>query len=90
MEVGKFGDTDGLIVTLDDDGVLAVNYLGTDPPTSAVVSSDRTEVNYEEIDEEHRRYATLPHLSLLEPPTRAPTPTHTHATPRTQAAQYYP
>ena len=58
MEVGKFGDTDGLIVTLDDDGVLAVNYLGTDPPTSAVVSSDRTEVNYEEIDEEHRRCAT--------------------------------
>ena len=44
----------GMIVSLDEDGRLAVNYLGTDPPTSAVVASDSKEVNYEEMDEEHR------------------------------------
>uniref|UniRef100_A0A7S2G715 PTHB1 N-terminal domain-containing protein n=1 Tax=Octactis speculum TaxID=3111310 RepID=A0A7S2G715_9STRA len=55
IEVAKFGQQDGLIVTLDDRGTLQVNYLGTDPPSSAVVASSNKEINYEEIDEEHRR-----------------------------------
>ncbi|CAM9770142.1 unnamed protein product, partial [Heterosigma akashiwo] len=45
----------GLIVTLGDEGQLAVQYLGTDPPTTAVVAPDAKELNYEEIDEEHRQ-----------------------------------
>ncbi|RHZ21911.1 hypothetical protein DYB37_004755 [Aphanomyces astaci] len=45
---------DGMVVSLDDDGRLSVNYLGTDPPTTSVMASDAKEVNYEEMDEEHR------------------------------------
>ncbi|RHY32819.1 hypothetical protein DYB32_002195 [Aphanomyces invadans] len=45
---------DGMIVSLDEDGRLNVNYLGTDPPTTSVIASDAKEVNYEEMDEEHR------------------------------------
>lgn len=29
--------------------------MGTDPPTAGVVGADATELNYEEMDEEHRR-----------------------------------
>ncbi|KAF0691828.1 Aste57867_17017 [Aphanomyces stellatus] len=54
LAVGSFGGIDGMIVSLDDEGRLNVNYLGTDPPTTSVIASDAKEVNYEEMDEEHR------------------------------------
>ncbi|KAG9403741.1 hypothetical protein AC1031_005229 [Aphanomyces cochlioides] len=54
LAVASFGGIDGMIVSLDDDGRLNVNYLGTDPPTTSVIASDAKEVNYEEMDEEHR------------------------------------
>ncbi|OQR87396.1 hypothetical protein ACHHYP_08896 [Achlya hypogyna] len=55
LAVGEFGGVPGMIVSLDDEGRLGVNYLGTDPPTTTVVAaSDTKEINYEEMDEEHR------------------------------------
>ncbi|ETV90279.1 hypothetical protein H310_14908, partial [Aphanomyces invadans] len=54
LSVASFGGIDGMIVSLDEDGRLNVNYLGTDPPTTSVIASDAKEVNYEEMDEEHR------------------------------------
>ena len=52
--VAKFGGQQGLIVSLGHDGALALSYLGTDPPTSSV-SAEAKELNYEAMDEEHRR-----------------------------------
>ena len=53
-KVGNFGPHKGMIVTLSDEGTLAVSYLGTTPPSSSVVSEGK-EINYDEIDEEHRK-----------------------------------
>ncbi|OQR94210.1 hypothetical protein THRCLA_08223 [Thraustotheca clavata] len=55
LAVGNMGGNPGMIVNLDDQGHLSVNYLGTDPPSSTVVAASETkEINYEEMDEEHR------------------------------------
>ena len=46
----------GLIVSLDDDGLLSLNYLGTDPPTSMVVApSAFGELDYTQVEKEHQR-----------------------------------
>lgn len=55
LHVAEFGNTSGMIVSLDSDGALSVNYMGTDPPSTSVVAADTKEVNYEEMDEEHRQ-----------------------------------
>ncbi|KAF1792278.1 PTHB1, N-terminal domain [Phytophthora cactorum] len=55
LALAEFGGIDGMIVSLDSDGALGVNYMGTDPPSSAVVAPDTKEINYEEMDEEHRQ-----------------------------------
>ncbi|KAG7380834.1 hypothetical protein PHYPSEUDO_006727 [Phytophthora pseudosyringae] len=55
LQVAELGGIDGMIVSLDSDGALSVNYMGTDPPSSAVVAPDTKEINYEEMDEEHRQ-----------------------------------
>jgi Bardet-Biedl syndrome 9 protein len=56
MEVGEFGNLQGMIVALDAEGSLSINYLGTDPPSTSVGASDvAKEINYEEMDEEHRQ-----------------------------------
>ena len=54
MRVAKFGDLDGLIVCLDENGTISVLYLGTDPPTNAVTAADQKELDYEAMDAEHR------------------------------------
>lgn len=45
----------GLVVSLSEDGEVRVSYMGTDPPTSVVHATDSKELNYDEMDEEHRR-----------------------------------
>jgi len=40
LEILKFRNLDGLIATLDENGGLAVSYLGTDPPTQVVSTSN--------------------------------------------------
>uniref|UniRef100_A0A7S2WDC7 PTHB1 N-terminal domain-containing protein n=1 Tax=Rhizochromulina marina TaxID=1034831 RepID=A0A7S2WDC7_9STRA len=59
LAVAQFGDTRGLIVALDDEGTLTVNYLGTDPATSSVVPARAAEPDYEAIDAEHRRLLNI-------------------------------
>eukprot|EP01038_Epipyxis_sp_PR26KG_P016237 gene16237-22098_t len=54
MGVSTFGSQQGLIVTIDETGQLALSYLGTRPPVTAVMQHVR-EMNYDKIDEEHRQ-----------------------------------
>lgn len=55
LTVVKVGSLPGLICSLDDAGVLSICYQGTDPPTSAVMGSDSKEVDYDHINQEHRK-----------------------------------
>jgi len=54
VAVASFGGFKGMIVTLDDTGLLSVGYLGTKPPINAIYSRIR-ELDYDKIDEEHRQ-----------------------------------
>ncbi|CAM9743902.1 unnamed protein product [Chrysoparadoxa australica] len=54
MLVCRAASQAGLVCTLADSGQLSLSYMGTDPLTQAVVSSDAREMNYEEIDAEHK------------------------------------
>lgn len=57
--VGSFAGQRGHIAALSEDGSLSLNYLGTDPPLSAVANFESKELNYEELDEEHRRLLSI-------------------------------
>lgn len=54
LTVARFGPLSGMVCSLDEQGVLSASYQGTDPPTSAVVAADVKEIDYEEINQEHR------------------------------------
>ena len=54
LRVRTFGGQPGLILSLAYSGTATVSYLGTDPPTTAVVPEAK-QLNYEAMDEEHRR-----------------------------------
>jgi Bardet-Biedl syndrome 9 protein len=45
----------GMITTLDDSGLLSVIYLGTDPAADSVIVPETKEINYDDVDEEHRK-----------------------------------
>ena len=53
-QVSSFGEHKAMIACLSDTGTLSVNYMGTSPPSSSVVSEAK-DINYDEIDEEHRK-----------------------------------
>eukprot|EP00903_Cladosiphon_okamuranus_P007654 g7422.t1 len=55
LTVAKFGAMPGIVCSLDDEGALSACYQGTDPPTSAVVAADAKEVDYDQINREHRK-----------------------------------
>ncbi len=55
VEVSEIGGLKGMITTLDEDGLLEVSYLGTDPPTAALVNTEMKELNYGQMEEEHQR-----------------------------------
>eukprot|EP01012_Entosiphon_sulcatum_P026014 TRINITY_DN3140_c0_g1_i1.p1 TRINITY_DN3140_c0_g1~~TRINITY_DN3140_c0_g1_i1.p1 ORF type:complete len:869 (-),score=169.44 TRINITY_DN3140_c0_g1_i1:72-2678(-) len=59
LEIGTFAKTEGFIVMLTQDGQLSVNYLGTDPASNPVQILESKELDYEEMDEEHRRLQAL-------------------------------
>ena len=44
----------GLIVTVDDEAVVRMSYLGTKPPVNAVATFSR-DLDYDKIDEEHKK-----------------------------------
>jgi hypothetical protein len=52
VRVASFGALDGLIVSLTDKGKLSLLYLGTDSPTSSVVTPQGKTVGLAEMDEE--------------------------------------
>ena len=54
VRVGTFAHTPGLLVHLSAEGEVGLSYLGTDPPTNTVATEVK-ELNYEAMDEEHRR-----------------------------------
>ncbi|CAM9678200.1 unnamed protein product [Ectocarpus sp. 8 AP-2014] len=55
LTVAKFGPVPGIVCSLDDTGVLSACYQGTDPPTSAVVAAERKDIDYDQINQEHRK-----------------------------------
>mmetsp|Transcript_25283 Transcript_25283/g.64255 ORF Transcript_25283/g.64255 Transcript_25283/m.64255 type:complete len:826 (-) Transcript_25283:98-2575(-) len=55
LSVGTFADVKGMLVSLTERGVTSVLYLGTDPPTTAVGGSHEKDLDYDEMDDEHRR-----------------------------------
>lgn len=69
LAVATFGFQEGLIVTLDETGVLVVNYLGTEPPSAAVTSSEQAEINYQELEDEHRKLLHIIRQSQNERPS---------------------
>jgi hypothetical protein len=55
LHVASFAHLHGLVTQLDAEGTLAVTYMGTDPPLNVVGGLDGKELNYEQMDDEHRR-----------------------------------
>jgi Bardet-Biedl syndrome 9 protein len=45
----------GMVTTLDDSGLLSVVYLGTDPAVSGAIVPEAKEIDYDDVDEEHRK-----------------------------------
>merc|ERR1719329_869964 len=54
LAVADIGGVRGMVVTMSDKGDLQVSYLGTDPPTGAIVNTEMKELNYDEMEEEHQ------------------------------------
>ncbi|XP_065833993.1 protein PTHB1-like [Oscarella lobularis] len=54
IRVGNFQNLNGVIVTLDNQGLLNCCYLGTDPSLFVAPPVDSREINYEEGDKEMR------------------------------------
>nr|CCA23890.1 conserved hypothetical protein [Albugo laibachii Nc14] len=68
LSVASFGGINGMIVCLDAEGKLSVNYLGTEPPSTAVASAEHStrELNYDEMEEEHRRLLSVIRRTQIE------------------------
>lgn len=47
--------TEGMMAVLADDGTVSVNYFGTDPANNPVQVLESKELDYDAMDEEHRR-----------------------------------
>ncbi|CEL98014.1 unnamed protein product [Vitrella brassicaformis CCMP3155] len=54
MAVAQLGPVPGMIVVLDDAGQLTVTYLGTEPPTSALVNTEMRQLDYAEMEREQQ------------------------------------
>jgi len=59
LAVSTMCKTDGMIMVLGDDNSISVNYLGTDPATQPVQLLESKELDYEEMDDEHRRLQAM-------------------------------
>jgi Bardet-Biedl syndrome 9 protein len=55
LRVGEFGGLRGAVVSLSDEGALAVSYLGTSPPLNVASGHEGKELDYVAMDEEHRQ-----------------------------------
>eukprot|EP00760_Papus_ankaliazontas_P038287 PhM_4_TR9053/c0_g1_i1/m.60036/K19398/BBS9; Bardet-Biedl syndrome 9 protein len=59
IAVSTMCKVEGMIVVLGDDNSVSVNYLGTDPATQPVQLLESKELDYEEMDDEHRRLQAI-------------------------------
>ena len=57
--VDNFGSVPGLISTLAENGTLSLVYLGTDPPSQVVNAFESKDLDYAEMDDEHRRLLSI-------------------------------
>ena len=69
MVVADFGNQNGLIVTINDTGKLSLGYLGTKLPNNNVMTHTR-EMDYDKMDEEHRRLLQIIRESQSEPSSK--------------------
>merc|ERR1719482_1242853 len=54
IQIADISGVRGMIVCMDERGKVQVCYLGTDPPTAALVNTEMKELNYDEMEEEHQ------------------------------------
>lgn len=47
------------MASVGDAGNLSLCYMGTDPPQQVVSTSEKNELNYDAMDEEHRRLLSV-------------------------------
>mmetsp|Transcript_9744 Transcript_9744/g.17769 ORF Transcript_9744/g.17769 Transcript_9744/m.17769 type:complete len:906 (+) Transcript_9744:236-2953(+) len=72
IAVGSFGGVRGMIVMLNDEGSISVTYMGTDPISQVTSMAETKELDYESMDEEHKRLLKIirsSNSSHLEEPT---------------------
>jgi len=55
LAVSPFGAVQGMICSMTERGAVSISYLGTDPPTNAVGGTHEKDLDYDQMDEEHRR-----------------------------------
>eukprot|EP00227_Mantoniella_beaufortii_P020094 CAMPEP_0197575954 /NCGR_PEP_ID=MMETSP1326-20131121/1147_1 /TAXON_ID=1155430 /ORGANISM="Genus nov. species nov., Strain RCC2288" /LENGTH=442 /DNA_ID=CAMNT_0043138795 /DNA_START=95 /DNA_END=1420 /DNA_ORIENTATION=- len=66
LSIVKVGTVGGILVGLADDGSLGVSYMGTEPPVNVVGGYEGKELDYEEMDDEHRRLLGIIRESMAE------------------------
>ena len=59
ISVAQFGIASGLLVSLGENGTLDISYLGTKPPSDLIHGYERKDLQYDEMDEEHRKLLRL-------------------------------
>lgn len=59
ISVAQFGNACGLLVSLGENGTLDISYLGTKPPSELIHGYERKDLQYDEMDEEHRKLLRL-------------------------------
>lgn len=55
LGIGTFGGVKGFVVSLTDACQVTVTYMGTDPPMAGVNAGDNKDLDYEAMDQEHRK-----------------------------------
>ena len=67
ISVAQFGIASGLLVSLGENGTLDISYLGTKPPSDLIHGYERKDLQYDEMDEEHRKLLRLIGSQHLKP-----------------------
>jgi len=55
----SMGNVRGLVSSVSDEGELSVTFMGTDPPAAVVNNTEKQQLNYERMDEEHRQLLSV-------------------------------
>eukprot|EP00960_Hanusia_phi_P040174 754286-Hanusia_phi.AAC.3 len=60
------GGVKGLVGTLGENGDVMLSYMGTEPSSQVINNQDKKQLNYENMDEEHRRLLSIIRKSTTE------------------------